>query len=74
MVDFRDYELAKSRFLKKHGGLVKIVSSPFENNSYSKNYIAKDGKVFYEVNTIKNNLTIVEFFDMDNSKSQFCFI
>lgn len=74
MVDFRDYELAKSRFLKKHGGLVKIISSPFENNSYSKNYIAKDGKVFYEINTIEGHITKVEFFDMDNSKSQHCYI
>lgn len=74
MVDFKDYEISKSRFLKKHGGLSHIMSSSFENNSYSKNYIAKDGKVFYEINTIKGNTTFVEFFDMDNSKSQFCYI
>lgn len=85
-VTYREYEEAKKNFIEKHKGLfITSTSEMDEYGSYSKQYVANDRCVFYEVNSVeyvkaevkKTTVTIkmfrTEFYSSDNSRSSFCY-
>lgn len=84
-VTYKEYEEAKRVFIEKHKGIKQVNTSETEHGSYHKEYVANDGRVFYEINSVeyvkaeikKASVTIkmfkTEFFSADNSKSTFCY-
>lgn len=85
IVPYSEYEKIKSAFFKKHKGLMKVNTSSLQNGAYHKEYIASDGGVFFEVNSVEYVETVInlakisvkmfktEFFNTDNSKSFLCY-
>lgn len=79
IVSYSEYEKIKSAFFKKHKGLMKVNTSSLQNGTYHKEYIANDGGVFFEVNSVEYVETTsvkmfkTEFFNTDNSRSFLCY-
>lgn len=47
-VDYCTYNDDKLKFFRKHKGLYDVHTSPMINDCYHKEYVCKDGKIFYE--------------------------
>lgn len=84
-VSFDEYLSSIPEFIKNHGGIKQVITSNLKNGIYHKEYIANDGGIFYEINSVEYVVTSVkeakvtlkmmktEFFDSDNSISRYCY-